>query len=290
MAPEVFEERYSTKADIWSVGCVAVQMATGNPPWKDIGLTNPVSLFQHISKSSGPPLWSTNDAELICGLHNGAVVMESFQKLISHCFERTPELRPSSGDMLDHIFFSDDTSLLVDDHSDSGYGLFSSPLSTGSATKHTICSSPNWATNLSPILQRPTIRRCNSSGSTIRSPMFSPPLPRRTVGGREMVQLRMDLSPTSISSPTPDDTEWPTWARNQLPAKSSSETVKISDSLHFQGDERKDPITVDSLVYSDDDRESSSVLQEGLADLFSPPLLGVSIISSAPDASPLQEP
>lgn len=32
MAPEVFEERYTSKADIWGIGCVAYQMITASPP------------------------------------------------------------------------------------------------------------------------------------------------------------------------------------------------------------------------------------------------------------------
>eukprot|EP00532_Pseudo-nitzschia_australis_P004032 CAMPEP_0168201928 /NCGR_PEP_ID=MMETSP0139_2-20121125/23993_1 /TAXON_ID=44445 /ORGANISM="Pseudo-nitzschia australis, Strain 10249 10 AB" /LENGTH=125 /DNA_ID=CAMNT_0008127567 /DNA_START=83 /DNA_END=460 /DNA_ORIENTATION=- len=46
MAPEVFEEKYSAKADIWGIGCVAFQMATAKPPWKELGFTNPISLLK----------------------------------------------------------------------------------------------------------------------------------------------------------------------------------------------------------------------------------------------------
>jgi len=55
MAPEVFEEKYSAKADIWGVGCVAFQMVTAMPPWKELGFSNPISLFNHIKKQNGSP-------------------------------------------------------------------------------------------------------------------------------------------------------------------------------------------------------------------------------------------
>ena len=108
MAPEVFEEKYSTKADVWSVGCVAVQMVTGNPPWKNLGLTNPVALFQHISKTSDVPTMIVNEKESICGLRDGQCKMELFKQLVTSCFERIPESRPSTSELLEHTFFSEE--------------------------------------------------------------------------------------------------------------------------------------------------------------------------------------
>jgi serine/threonine protein kinase len=282
MAPEVFEERYSTKADIWSVGCVAIQMASGNPPWKDLGLTNPVALFQHITKSSGSPLLNLNEVEFICGQRDGLIKMESFRNLVARCFERFPENRPNAGDLLEHIFFTEENSLSIDDQSDSDCGLFHSPVAMRSTYGNTLSSSPNWATDLSPI-QRLPLRRCSSGGNAIRSPMFSPPLPRRNVG-RGTTPMRMNQSPTQRSSPVPDDAEWPTWARKEIlvkPAITDDQAVRESRP---QYDEKTRSIMTDSLAYSDDDDGNTSMQREGNCGLLSPPLIGVSILSSALDS------
>lgn len=51
MAPEVVKQTsYSPKADIWSVGCLVVEMLTGTHPWAD--LTQMQAIFR-VSRGSG---------------------------------------------------------------------------------------------------------------------------------------------------------------------------------------------------------------------------------------------
>lgn len=51
MAPEVIQNRGETmlwkKADVWSVGCTVIEMATGSPPWSQY--SNPVTAMYHIA-------------------------------------------------------------------------------------------------------------------------------------------------------------------------------------------------------------------------------------------------
>ena len=292
MAPEVFEERYSTKADIWSVGCVAIQMVTGNPPWKDLGLTNPVSLFQHISKSSGLPPMSINENESVCGIRDGAVKMVVFKKMVSRCFDRIPEQRPSTMDLLNDIFFSEECNLSLDDPSDSViYGSIHSPIfSTTTNSKHTIMSPPGWTSHLSPIQGRLPLRRSNSIGHAIGSPMFSPPLPKRSGDGWDATQRIRKERSSPITSPTPDGSEWPTWARNQLPNVSTTTPLtpknneEIVERLPAAKNERS---SMDSLVYSDDDdsntnthhNQSEDTTKQTIPEILeSPPLIGALIL------------
>lgn len=54
MAPEIIrEEGHGREADIWSVACTVIEMATGRPPWSGVG--NQVQAMFQIASSKGPP-------------------------------------------------------------------------------------------------------------------------------------------------------------------------------------------------------------------------------------------
>ena len=54
MAPEVIKQTgHSLPADVWSVGCVLVEMLTGKPPWSHF--TSQISALFHIASSKAPP-------------------------------------------------------------------------------------------------------------------------------------------------------------------------------------------------------------------------------------------
>eukprot|EP00592_Proboscia_alata_P000860 CAMPEP_0194372086 /NCGR_PEP_ID=MMETSP0174-20130528/20384_1 /TAXON_ID=216777 /ORGANISM="Proboscia alata, Strain PI-D3" /LENGTH=996 /DNA_ID=CAMNT_0039150383 /DNA_START=634 /DNA_END=3621 /DNA_ORIENTATION=+ len=122
MAPEVYEEKYGRKADIWSVGGVIIQMATGQPPWKQLGFKNPMSLFLHIKGTSDPP------PEV-----DPHIISPSLFSIVSQCFQRNPENRPKARQLLDDPFFKE-----IDDP-DNDEDIINSPLSNTSNS----CSSAN---------------------------------------------------------------------------------------------------------------------------------------------------
>ncbi|KAL7505234.1 hypothetical protein ACHAXN_006010 [Cyclotella atomus] len=102
MAPEVFEEKYGPKADVWSVGGVVFQMATGSPPWKDLRHKNPISLFFHLKNTEGPPETSApiNDRYL--------------NDLIAQCFQRHPSKRPDTKALLNELLLNHSPSIGTD--------------------------------------------------------------------------------------------------------------------------------------------------------------------------------
>jgi serine/threonine protein kinase len=225
MAPEVFQEKYGVKADIWSVACVAVQMATGDPPWKSLRLTSAVTLFQHIVSTTNAPDMTIEES------HPHEL---TFRRLLDRCFQRRPEDRPSASLLLSDIFFVTEHNLSLGDSSECR-GLFS-PESTGSSYG----TSPGGA-NLSPM-RLPTRRR-NSIGSASRS-NCSPPIPRSS---------KKTIARSPLLSPSRDVADWPSWALKQLhgAGRGNSEIVQT-------------PQSIDSLVYSESDNEFDSASPIGL--------------------------
>jgi serine/threonine protein kinase len=90
MAPEVIQgnTNYGRKADIWSVGCVVVEMATGMPPFGD--LPPVTALFKIGSEHVVPPIPGS--------------LSEPARDLLSLCFNREPSLRPTARALLAHPF------------------------------------------------------------------------------------------------------------------------------------------------------------------------------------------
>ena len=90
MAPEVIKETgHGRQADIWSIGCTVIEMATGKPPWSQF--KTQVSALYHIAASTETP-------ELPAGLSTEAL---DFLRL---CLQRNPASRPSASRLLQHDF------------------------------------------------------------------------------------------------------------------------------------------------------------------------------------------
>ncbi|RCK65355.1 MAP kinase kinase kinase mkh1 [Candida viswanathii] len=95
MAPEVIDsmaEGYSAKIDIWSLGCVVLEMFAGKRPWSNEAA---ISVIYKTGKEKLAPPIPEDIAHLV------SPVAERF---INRCFTIDPKLRPTAGELLNDPF------------------------------------------------------------------------------------------------------------------------------------------------------------------------------------------
>ncbi|EDQ85771.1 uncharacterized protein MONBRDRAFT_11609 [Monosiga brevicollis MX1] len=92
MAPEVIQEiGYDVKADIWSLGIAAIEMAEGKPP------------HAHVHPMRAIFMIPTHDAPRLRRPSNWS---DQFNDFLAHCLQKNPDLRASAQDLLEHPFLA----------------------------------------------------------------------------------------------------------------------------------------------------------------------------------------
>ncbi|KAL9346978.1 hypothetical protein Peur_061831 [Populus x canadensis] len=94
MAPEVARgEHQGFPADIWSVGCTVVEMATGEAPW--VNVSDPVSALYQIGFSGNVP-------------EIPSFMSKQAKDFLSKCLKRDPGERWSASELLKHDFITEE--------------------------------------------------------------------------------------------------------------------------------------------------------------------------------------
>lgn len=99
MAPEVVslsKKGYSAKIDIWSLGCVVLEMFAGRRPWSDDEAVQ--AMFKIGAERKAPPIPA--DVKL----------SKQAAHFLKNCFEVDPAKRPTAQRLLDHVFSVPDES------------------------------------------------------------------------------------------------------------------------------------------------------------------------------------
>uniref|UniRef100_A0A6A7FWR3 non-specific serine/threonine protein kinase n=1 Tax=Hirondellea gigas TaxID=1518452 RepID=A0A6A7FWR3_9CRUS len=92
MAPEIIRQaEYNCKADLWSLGITAIEMATGDPPHADV---HPMRAIFWIPNKPAPRLPNPNEFS------------NEFCDFVAQCCIKIPDDRPSADDLLAHPFIT----------------------------------------------------------------------------------------------------------------------------------------------------------------------------------------
>jgi serine/threonine protein kinase len=88
-APEVLTGDYNSKVDIWSLGCVVIEMATAKSPWHEWNFEHAFRALNHIASCNSIPRLPSN-------------LSPDGRDFLLMCLQRNPDERPTAQQLLSH--------------------------------------------------------------------------------------------------------------------------------------------------------------------------------------------
>jgi serine/threonine protein kinase len=119
MAPEIVKsEPHGLPADIWSLGCLVIEMVTGEPPWSNYS-KNGSQILKLISEDGNLPDIPQTSPEL--------------KEFILLCLQRDPNKRPTAAQLCNHCFLIEEETVKYYDIGKNNYLILSTKQSITSA-------------------------------------------------------------------------------------------------------------------------------------------------------------
>lgn len=112
MAPELYDEVYDCKVDIWSFGMAMLEIRTGRIPYAEC--KNIAQIYRKVTSGRPPASMS-------------ALPRGDLRDAIESCICFDPRRRPTASELLGHVFFRDEISRDVETESIS-YAAFVTPI------------------------------------------------------------------------------------------------------------------------------------------------------------------
>ncbi|KAJ9460385.1 Mitogen-activated protein kinase kinase kinase 3 [Diplonema papillatum] len=93
MAPETVSlNEVSYASDIWSVGCVVLEMCTAKHPWSELNFDNPVAALYYIGRTTAPPQLPTNASVELRSFLESCLQVKREKRLSCKALQRHPFL------------------------------------------------------------------------------------------------------------------------------------------------------------------------------------------------------